>query len=223
MKRPGLAKRALNATENCILNSLAQKQFAVPAQLAVWCGVAQQNISIALKTLDAMRLIETGAMTKPAVWRLTHAGGARMRSPMPSGRRHSSWSVMQNAVHRNAAEILLAQDHPGFHFLTRLQLYKKGFNPSHGEYAGIDDKGTTWLVLIDDFMMESKRIAHHWTRMHRPPRKYWPDVGRRWSNIANKYMVFTTSSEHQERHDDFVNTTTLPVDVYYLKPLWKGI
>lgn len=203
--------------------TLAQKQFAVPAQLALWCGVQQSSLSDALNSLSAMRLVETGADTKPAIWRLTHAGGARLRVPMPSGRRHSSWSVMQNAVHRNAAEILLAQEHPGFHFLTRLQLYKKGFNPSHGEYAGVDEKGTTWLVLVDDYMMESGRIAHHWTRIHRPPRKYWPDVGRQWLTIANRYTVYTTSVEHQQRHEDFIRTTTLPVDVHYLKPLWRGI
>lgn len=179
-------------------------------------------ICTSLDVLYELQLVKTGADTKPQIWRLTHAGGARMQVPMPSGRRHSSWSVMQNAVHRNAVEILLAQDYPGFYFLTRRQLYKKGFNPSHGEYAGVDEKGATWLVLIDDYMMDSRVIEKHWNRIHRPPRQYWPDVGRSWSSTVNKYLVVTTSQEHLLRHMSFVESSTVPADVLYLKPIWKG-
>ena len=155
-------RHALNSSQECLLLTLARVQFATAAQLTVWCGISLRSICTGLNSLHEMRFIKTGADTKPQIWLLTHAGAARMQAPMPSGRRHSSWSVMQNAVHRNAVEILLAQDHPGFHFLTRHQLYKKGFNPSHGEYAGVNEKGTTWLVLVDDYMMESRVIEKHW-------------------------------------------------------------
>lgn len=212
-----------SVTEEKLLATLARVQFATADQLAYWCGVRKQNIAVPIQRLQHHGLIEPGADTRPQIWLLTLAGAARLHVPMPSGRRHSSWSVMQNAAHRNAVEILLSRDHPGFYFLTRLRLYKEGFNPSHGEYAGVEADGTTWLVLVDDYMMESRRIEHHWTREHRPPRKYWPEVGRRWFNIANRFAVFTTSAGHLERHRDFVETTTLPVDVHYLKPLWRTV
>jgi len=213
-------RHALNRSQERALQTLARVQFVTAAQLTVWCGISLRAVCTSLEALYEMNLVDMGADTKPQIWLLTHAGAALMQVPMPSGRRHSSWSVMQNAVHRNVAEIQLAKVFPGFHFLTRHQLYKKGFNPSHGEYAGVDEEGTTWLVLIDDYMMESRVIEKHWTRIHRPPRKYWPDIGRQWQNIANKYTVYTTSTEHQQRHVDFVNSTTLPVDVHYLKPVW---
>lgn len=223
MKRTHRRAWGLSPTESLVLTQLARVQFATAEQLAMWCAVTYQTARVIVRDLNAGGLVEPGADTRPQVWQLTLAGAARLRVPMPSGRRHSSWAVMQNAVHRNAVEILLSQEFPGFRFLTRLQLYKKGFNPSHGEYAAVDDQGATSLVLIDDYLMESRRIAHHWTRLHRPPRKYWPEVGRQWFNIANRFLVFTTSAAHQKRHVEFVQTTTLPVDVHYLKPLWRGI
>jgi hypothetical protein len=210
-----------NATENRVLTALARVQFATAEQLSHWVGTSKQAVSLALKELNVAGLIEPGADTKPVIWLLTLAGAARMRVPMPSGRRHSSWSVMQNACHRNAVEIALGREHAGFRFLPRLSLYKLGFNPSHGEYAAVQDDGTTWLVLIDDYFMESRRIEHHWNREHRPPRKYWPEIGRRWHNIANRYAVYTTNDDHRRRHEDFVRSTTIPVDVYELKPLWR--
>lgn len=213
-------RHALNRSQERVLQTLARVQFVTAAQLAVWCGISLRAVCTGLEALYEMNLVDMGADTKPQIWLLTHAGAARMQVPMPSGRRHSSWSVMQNAVHRNAVEILLAQDHSGFHFMTRHQLYKKGFNPSHGEYAGVEAKGTTWLVLVDDYMMESRVIEKHWNRIHRPPRRYWPDVGRSWSSTANKYLVVTTSLEHLKRHDGFVKSNNVPADVLYLKPLW---
>jgi hypothetical protein len=125
-RHPLLHRYALNASQERLLQVLARAQFAIATQLAIWCGVSLRTISTNLGALYEMRLIETGSDTKPQIWRLTHAGGARMQVPMPSGRRYSSWSVMQNAVHRNAVEILLVQDHPSFRFLTCHQLYKKG-------------------------------------------------------------------------------------------------
>jgi len=219
-RHPLLHRHVLSSSQERLLQVLARVQFATAAQLSIWCDVSLRTICTNLEALYEMRFIQTGADTKPQIWHLTHAAGARMKVPMPSGRRHSSWSVMQNAVHRNAVEILLAKDYLGFRFLTRHQLYKKGFNPSHGEYAGVDEKGTTWLVLIDDYMMESRVIEKHWNRIHRPPRKYWPDVGRSWSSTVNKYLVVTTSLEHLQRHEDFVETSTVPADVLYLKPIW---
>ena len=204
------------------MGELARTQFATADQLAIWCRVSKQALSLYLKALHRAGLVETGADTKPQIWQLTLAGAARMQVPMPSGRRHSSWAVMQNAAHRNAVEILLAKEHTGFHFLSRRQLYKKGFNPSHGEHAGTDATGTTWLVLVDDFMMESRVIDKHWNREHRPPRRYWPEVGRRWSNTVNRYLVVTTSNEHLTRHELFVSQSQVPADVMYLKPLWRG-
>ena len=121
------------------MGELARTQFATADQLAIWCRVSKPALSLYLKALHRAGLVETGADTKPQIWQLTLAGAARMQVPMPSGRRHSSWAVMQNAAHRNAVEILLAKEHTGFHFLSRRQLYKKGFNPSHGEHAAIAD------------------------------------------------------------------------------------
>lgn len=222
MRRRATLRYTLGVKEEQALMELARKQFAIAEQLAHWCGVTKQAMSQVMRALNEAGLTETGADTKPQIWQLTLAGAARMQVPMASGRRHSSWAVMQNAVHRNVVEILLSKDHPGFHFLTRRQLYKKGLNPSHGEYAGVNEKGATWLVLVDDFMMESRVIEKHWNREHRPPRRYWPDVGRRWSSTVNMFMVATTSQEQLKRHEGFLQNSNVPADILYLKPSWRG-
>ena len=216
----GMRGVRLNTMEGKVLNVLAQVQFATAEQLAVSCAVSPDTIWNAVRVLQSAGLVEPGADTRPRLWGLTRAGAARQGVSVPSGGRHSSWAVMQSAVHRNAVEIELRDRHPGFRFLGRLELYRKGFNPSPGEYGGTDGAGATWLVLIDDYLMESRRLLHHWTRIHRPPRRYWPEVGRAWRQVAHHFVVFATSPDRCARHEAFARAAGLPADIRYLEPIW---
>jgi hypothetical protein len=132
MRRRVVRGRTLNATEATLLGELARTQFATADQLAIWCRVSKPALSLYLKALHRAGLVETGADTKPQIWQLTLAGAARMQVPMPSGRRHSSWAVMQNAAHRNAGDTACRAHRS----TVTSQLPKKGFNLPHGEHAG---------------------------------------------------------------------------------------
>jgi hypothetical protein len=205
-----------------ILAQLGQLQFATPEQLAKLCGAKASNVSVACKELLNSGLIDGSLLTRPMILGLTPAGGRMLGVPLPSGRRHSSWSVMAHACHLNAAGNALALTHKGFCFLPRLTLLKQGFNPGHGEHGATDDSGTAWFVLLDDYMMGSDRIARAWTRRHTPNAKYWPDpTGRAWCEVVQKFLVVCTNEEHAARHRAWIQKARLPADVVTIKPLWK--
>ena len=133
-----------------ILDQLAQVRFATNTQLVKLCDSHASHVSTAVKELLNVGLIDGSLLTRPMILHLTHAGGRQLDVPMPSGRRHASWSVMAHACHRNAAGEILATENNGFRFLSRLTLLKQGLNPGHGEHGATDDTGKAWFVLLDD-------------------------------------------------------------------------
>ena len=214
---------SLPKLQQLILEQLAQVQFATNMQLAKLCSSKASNVSNAIKALLNAGLIDGSLHTRPIILKLTPAAGRLLGMPTPSGRRHSSWSVMAHGCHRNAAGEILAAQHKGFRFLPRRILHQQGFNPGHGEHGAIDDAGTSWFVLLDDFMMGSDRISRAWTRRHTPNRKHWPDpTGRRWCDVAQRFLVITTDQQHMALHREWILKTSLPADIMHIKPLWKS-
>jgi hypothetical protein len=205
-----------------ILDHLSKNAFATPEQLGRLCNSKAPNISTAVKMLLNVGLIDGSLLTRPMILHLTHAGGRLLDVPMPSGRRHASWSVMAHACHLNAAGEILATEHNGFRFMSRLTMLKQGLNPGHGDHGAMDDSGTSWYVLLDDYMMGSDRIKRSWTRRHTPSRKYWPDhTGRAWCDVAQRFLVISTDTDHAERHREWILKDQLPADVMLIRPLWK--
>jgi hypothetical protein len=211
-----------NAVQKCVLEQLARVQYATHAQLAYWCGVQTPAISKAVKVLLESGLVDGELTARPSILRLTQTAGRILQVPMPSGCYHSSWSVMAHACHRNAAGEILASENQGFRFLPRLTMLKQGLNPGHGDHGAVDDSGTSWYVLLDDYMMGSDRIKRSWTRRHTPTLKYWPDhTGRAWSEVVQRFLVVTTDADQAARHRKWILRDQLPADVMIIKPLWK--
>ncbi len=204
-----------------ILEYLAASQHATNAQLARGCAVQAPAVSKAVQKLLAANLIDGSLLTRPMILHLTSAGGRMLGVSSPSGRPHASWSVMAHACHRNAAQEMLGLTHPGFRFLSRVALFKQGFNPAFGEHGAIDDAGTAWFVMLDDYMMGSERITRSWTRRHTPKRQYWPDAtGRVWGEVAQRFLVVSTDARHAARHREWILRSELPAEVRHLPPLW---
>jgi hypothetical protein len=213
---------SLPVLQKKILDQLAQVQFATNTQLVKRCGSHASHVSTAVKALLNVGLIDGSLLTRPMILHLTPACCRRLDVPMPSGGNHSSWSVMAHACHLNAAGELLAAEHPGFRFLSRRTLLKQGFNPGHGEHGATCDSGTSWFVLLDDYLMGSDRIKRSWTRRHTPTLKYWPDpTGRAWCDVAQRFLVISTDADQAERHRKWILKDQLPADVMTIKPLWK--
>ncbi len=128
---------------------------------------------------------------------------------------------MAHACHRNAVEIVLDRQRGGFRFLPRPVLWKQGFNPAHGERAGIDAAKISWLVLLDDYLMVSGRIARCWHRRHTPYPKYWPDLtGRAWCDVMQRFVVGCTDPAHAARHRTWIATHDIPAYVIDIPALW---
>lgn len=208
--------------QNLILEQLAQVQYATSAQLQHLCGAQQPDISRAVTALIDAGLIDGRLLTRPMILHLTPISGKLLGIKLPARRQQASWSVMAQACHLNELQALMHKKHAGFRYLSRVQLLKQGFNPAFGEHAAIDDAGTSWFVLLDDYQMTSDRISRAWTRRHTPSRKYWPDpTGRTWCDVAQRFLVVSTDEQHMVRHREWILKTSLPADVMHIKPLWK--
>ncbi|MHB8453228.1 MAG: hypothetical protein ACYDDO_00755 [Acidiferrobacterales bacterium] len=204
-----------------ILQNLGRVDFATRGQLAYWCKVQRPTISRAASELFELGLVETNWQTRPAIWYLSHAGAAMINVVLPAGRRRLSWSIMSHACHRNAVEIALHDHYGEFRFLPRRVLLKQGFNPTHGEHAGIDATGKSWFVLVDDYLMNSRRIARAWRRRHTPELKYWPDAtGRAWCEVMHRYIVACTDPIQAATHRVWLADCDIPADVIDIPALW---
>ncbi len=219
-----------------VLEALAKRRYATQAQLAVFCGVQQSNLS---KTLDALKgedLIDSnapppaapagqGRAKQPYFYFLRPRAAEALGASLPSGGRVSSWSVVSQACHRNAFEIAMRTKYPKIRFLSRKQLLKQRINLAHGDHAAlIDDNATSWYVILDDYLMPPQTLAHRWTREHAPSLKRYKDIKpgprRRWCDVANRFVVACTDPVQAERHREQIARDKLPAEVVVIDPLW---
>lgn len=215
---------ALNGVQREVLATLAAVHCATLSQLAHLSRKQQTHVSTAAQALAELGLIEIETLSKPRIYRIAYAGCATLGIPAPSGRRLPTFAVMAHHCHRNEVAIAMAKAVPGFRFLSRLELLKKGFNPGTGEHGADDDSGTAWFVLIDDYLMGSERIARAWRRRHTPNPKYWPDkTGRVWGEVVKRFLVVTTDEGQADRHRARILRERLPAEVMLIKPLWSLI
>lgn len=216
-------RRRLNDLDHELLRQLARLRFATREQLAYWCKVHPATVSQRLQLLTEDGLVNGERQTSPAIWRMTFAGSTLLQVPMPAGRRQASWSVMAHTCHANQAEITLRDSvYSGFRLLDRLTLLRQGFNPAHGEHAGVDEKKVSYFVLLDDYAMQPERIGRSWRRRHAPNPKYWPDnTGKVWSEWVNNFVVITTDPERVTTHQQFATKNGLPADVLQMRHLWR--
>jgi DNA-binding transcriptional ArsR family regulator len=216
-----LRRRVINRLQHEVLRTLGRLRFATESQLSYWTGVSISAISKALSRLLAAAYVQV-EKSRPAIWKLSAAGAALVRIPLPSGGRPASWSVMAHACHVNAVEILLRETtHKDFRFLPRIELLRQGFNPAFGEHAGISNNQSIF-VLVDDYAMQSDRITRSFTRRHAPNRKYWPDpAGRVWGEVAQSYLVACTDPIQAETHRTYIAQERLPAEVVHVEALWR--
>ena len=220
------------ATRESILDVLSHNDFATPAQLANMCGVQVPAISKAMQQLASQSLIVIESGFRPAILRLSCTGARTMDKMLTSGKRTPSASVQQHACHRNEIGRVLSDKYPGFKWTPRLQLFKHGLRPAIGEHGAIDQLGRSYLVLLDDYCMASNRILRTWARRHAPDMNHYHEhTGQRWCDLANHFIVATTSTKQAERHQKWIGRhhkdcknpeLRLPdIEVISVDPLWS--
>lgn len=220
------------ATKDGIMAFLTNNYFATPAQLAKACAVQLPAISKSIKSLQAQNLVISEAGFRPAIFRLSSTGARMMDTMVSSGKRTPSAAVQQHACHRNEIAFMLSDKYPGFAWTPKKQLLSYGLRHALGEHAATDKTGCSHLVLLDDYLMASNRIARTWTRRHAPDLDYYSDhTGQRWCDLANNLIIATTSIDQKKRHLKWVEQYNaackagemkLPsIEVMVIKPLWN--
>jgi hypothetical protein len=215
----------LHPTDTCLLQTLCRLRFATREQLSYWCGRHPARVSHRLLNLQKLGLVSSEEYNRPTIWTVKPRAAALMQTTLPSGKRHSSWSAMSHACHRNEVEMLLnaKEESAGFRFLLELPFFwKRGLNPAFGEHSGEDKEKRAYLVLLDDYLMKPDRIGRTWERAHHPPRKYFS--GNRawsWSKIVNHFIVATTDEFRAERHMAWTLRHSVPAQVITIKSLWN--
>jgi len=220
------------STRDNIMAQLSMNDFATPAQLATLCDVQMPAISKATKQLQSQRMIVTEEGFRPAVLRLSFKGARMMGKVLASGKRSPSASVQQHACHRNEVALILSKKYAGFQWTPKSQLLTHGLRPALGEHGATDNSGCAHLVLLDDYQMVSNRILRSWTRRHTPDSNHYPvHNGRRWCDLANNFVIATTSNDQADRHRHWVEGAykilragdeRLPkIEIIKIKPLWN--
>ena len=218
-------------TRDKIMQQLSMNDFATPAQLATFCDVQMPAISKATKQLQTQSMVVLEEGFRPSVLRLSFKGARMIGKVLSSGKRSPSAAVQQHACHRNEVALALSKKYPGFQWTPKKQLFAHGLRPAQGEHAATDNSGRAHLVLLDDYQMASNRILRSWTRRHTPNTNHYPiHTGQRWCDLANNFVIATTSIEQADRHQQWIEGAYkilragddhLPeIEIIKIEPLW---
>ena len=219
-----MKKTRLSDTSRNALSNLDRLQFATCEQLRYWVDVSQPTMSITLSKLASSDYVKVDKSIKPFIYSLTQSGRRAIGTKAPKKAFYST-SVMRHTCHRNQAEIVLRGVYERMTFQSRKVWFKKGLNPAHGEHGAKDLNGYT-LVLLDDYLMDSYRIGHSWTRPHAANERYWADSQiRHWRDVVDRYLVVTTDEGQRERHLSFIEKSQLSdtVNILHVEPLWENV
>lgn len=186
------------------LNVLGRLMYATPGQLDQW-GIPQYAVSRMLPKLEKYGLVQVIREARPNIIALTHKGGSVVDRPLPSGKSYTSWAVMAHRCYRNEVELALRKHYPRFTFFSRKYAYARGLNPARSEHGASDENGKTYLVVLDDYLMQPRRIAHCWTRPHTPNTRYYNETAsRRWRDVADHLIVVSNDPFQLKRHQHFL-------------------
>lgn len=190
-----------------VMRVLQRLQYATVAQVAYWLSDRSQSaIYELLSSLEQSGFIVRHKAIQPHIFALTRKGYRLTNAKAPAGSRVESWSVMTHRCHRNLAEIRLREHYQDFQFSTRLDCYRYGLNPGHGEHFGVIEPGQFIFMLLDDYLFESTRISHAWNRTHAPHRIHFERENRvhKWSELATHYVIAVTDAVQYDAHMAYV-------------------
>ncbi len=195
---------SLRKSERTLLEVLGRLLYATPEILEGW-GIARHTTSRCLRPLLESGYITLNNEVLPNIIGLTHKGAAVVDRQLPSGKGYKSWGAVSHRCRRNIAELLLREKHGRFTFNTRQYAYTLGLNPANREHIALDESGTRYLVILDDYLMYPRRIAHCWSRPHTPNKRYYHDLGsRRWRDVASRMIVITTDIAQVVRYEKVI-------------------
>ncbi|MCP5002547.1 MAG: hypothetical protein GY941_01145 [Planctomycetes bacterium] len=166
-------------------------------------------------------LVKRHDALQPHIFSLTRDAYRIIKKQPPLGSRQESWSVLTHRCHANSAEILLQKHYPGFKFLPKKELYAMGLNPAIAEHCGRNNDSLIYTI-IDDYHMQSSRLARVQGRAHRPKTAFF-DLSKTiptWAQIASTFVCAATDSTQYQAHKQFIKTNRLNFSLLKLESIW---
>lgn len=205
MTRAASFNKPLTETQRAALGALAAWRAATIDQLAQLVDITPRGLRMALAPLAELGAIALHNIeaASPTIVELRHAGARLAGITLPSNRVLLSWATLTHQCRRNELELRLRAKFPG-RFLTRIELFRLGLNPSVAEHGYRLDDGRLWCVILDDYGMTAGsrgRVSRSWSRAHTPRPAYYPDPSStRWNERADGLVIATLSRDQAERH-----------------------
>ena len=219
---PNVSKpTALTSRQRLIMSLLVRLRFATVQQLMFWVG-AEHESSVSRPCGQLLRsgFIEQHADLSPRAYRLSRKG-----SQMLSTNYRRSWlsfAALQQSILKNDVEIHLRKMYPKTIHIEKTKLLTIGLNPAVGEY-GFKHGKQLFFVLIDDYLMASKRILHCWDRQHTPSHAHY-DIKQggfvNWRSYADQFFLFCCDEDQLKQHQEFAEKHKIPLQSAYLPATW---
>ena len=221
MQRAGSRPITLSDRQRLILSVLNRLKFGTVNQLMYWIEADHDSsVSRPCKQLLEAGLIEVHQGLKPFVYRLSRKGCHLMSCDYR--RAWFSFAALQQIVLKNDVEIDLRAYYPKATYIDKSKLLRLGLNSAVGEH-GFRSEKQLFFVLIDDYLMDSKRLLHCWTRMHTPNDKYY-DIKQganvSWESYADLFFLFCCDEDKMTQHRKFAVANQIPVECVYLPATW---
>ncbi|MDX1694889.1 MAG: hypothetical protein R3208_14075 [Ketobacteraceae bacterium] len=217
----------LNHNQRLVIETLARTLYATQSQLARYADKSVNAIRIAINDLADARFLESSKELRPFVYRLSSHGTAIAGAPKP--RHWMSANAIHQRVLRNEIELAMRERNASATFMERTACWKMGLFPSVGEHLltyshqGRDQKA---LVIIDDYLMDSKRIERSLKRLHDKDKNYASgDLVLAWKDVVDTIFVYTTDAKHKDHHEAFIDQQlgdiSQPIVVRHIPAVWE--
>jgi len=213
----------ISEPKKTLLKVLARLHFATVPQLAYWHKDCHESrIYDHLNQLIKLDLVEVYKAKKPYIYSPTRNGFRAGGLTPPRGSRNYTWSVMTHRVHLNESEIKLRKHYPEFKFLPRKNTIKYGVNPSFCEHYGMGN-GKRIMMLLDDYLMDSKKIKQTLERDHKPDPRFF-DIKKskinKWPEISDIYVVGSIDEQQYENHKAFIMKHKIEAKLLKVPTFW---
>ena len=218
---------ALNENQRLVIDTLARTLYATQSQLARYADKSVNAIRTAINDLAEARFLESSKELRPFVYRLSSHGTSIAGAQKP--RHWMSANAIHQRVLRNDIELTMRERNPSATFMERTSCWKMGLFPSVGEHLltythqGKDQKA---LVIIDDYLMDSKRIERSLNRLHDKDKNYASgDLVLAWKDVVDTIFIYTTDAKHRTQHIAFIDQQLgdigQPIVVRHIPPVWE--
>lgn len=221
MRRATSKPITLSDKHRLILSVLSRLKFGTVSQLMYWVGAEHESsVSRPCSQLVDAGLVEQHKDLKPYVYRLSRKGCNFVSAEYK--RSWLSFSALQQVVLKNDVEIYLRNLYPKTSYIDKSRLLSLGLSPGIGEH-GFRFEKKLFFVLIDDYLMDSKRILRCWERMHTPNENHYDlKLGGNvsWESYADRFFLFCCDEDKLKQHKKFAFDNRISVDCIYLPATW---